>query len=122
MILNAYSLFDRKGMMFHAPFFSVSDGAAVRSCSDLVQEPNTTVARHPGDYVLYRIGAFDDSKGHLLPLDPVNHVVDLITLVPMEKQPDMFKYEDRYTTYSRASNGAAPHVAPTSTDRKEDLS
>lgn len=81
MITNAYTIYDRKALHHHTPFFAVADGAAVRSLMDLVNDPNTTIGRHPGDYVLYRVGSFDDSAGFLLPTNPIEHVTDALSLV-----------------------------------------
>lgn len=81
MILNAYSLYDRKALQYHAPFFSVADGAALRMVADLVADPNTTVGRHPEDYVLYRVGAYDDASGSLLPVTALDHIADCASLV-----------------------------------------
>lgn len=84
MILNAYSLYDRKALQYHTPFFATADGSAVRSVSDLVADPNTTVGRHPGDYVLYRVGAYDDASGSMLPASVLEHIVDCSALVRVQ--------------------------------------
>lgn len=86
MQLNAYSIYDRKALQYHPPFFTSTDGQAARSLSDLVQDNNTTIGRHPGDYVLYCIGTYDDAKGLMAPLSPVRHVVDAVAFVPVQKQ------------------------------------
>lgn len=80
MKLNAYCIYDRKALVYHAPFFAVADGAAARSFSDLANDANTTVGRHPADYILYRVGTFDDAIGNLLPETAV-HIADAATLV-----------------------------------------
>lgn len=81
MIINAYSIYDRKALRYHAPFYSHQDGEAARSFADLVNDPNTTVGRHPDDYVLYRVGAYDDANGSLLPANVLDHVADGSSLV-----------------------------------------
>lgn len=81
MNLNAYTVFDRKSGVYHAPYFAVSDGAAVRSFADLANDPQTQVGRHPGDYVLYRIGEFDDASGLLSGWVQITHVTDAIVLL-----------------------------------------
>lgn len=81
MITHAYSVYDRKGLIYNVPFFAISDGAAVRSFSDLVNDRNTTVGRHPLDFVLFRVGSFDDSTGMLIPIVPILHVTDAEPLV-----------------------------------------
>ena len=86
MILRAYSIFDRKALVYHAPFFAPTDGAAVRSMSDAVQDTNTTFNRHPNDYVLFYVGDYDDTKGALAPISPLVHVIDAIALVQHQHQ------------------------------------
>lgn len=92
MLLNAYSIYDRKALQYHPPFYASTDGAAARSLSDLVQDQNTTVGRHPTDYVLYAVGTYDDQKGLLAPLSPLRHVVDAAAFVKI--QPELFGRAD----------------------------
>lgn len=87
MILNAYSIFDRKALQYHPPFFASTDGAAIRSLRDLVSDINTTVGRHPADYVLFLVGRYDDSNGSFLPLSPLSHVVDAVAVAPAAPAP-----------------------------------
>lgn len=84
MKLNAYTLYDNKALNYHAPFFMATDGAAVRALQDLVSDLNTNVGRHPGDYVLYFCGTYDDSNGQLWPEQPLRHVMDAIALVKVQ--------------------------------------
>lgn len=81
MIVHAYTIYDRKALTYSPPFFAVADGAAVRMFQDLVGDPNTQVGRHPGDFVLFRCGAYDDSNGSLLPVTALEHIVDATALV-----------------------------------------
>ena len=81
MIIHAYTIYDRKALQYHSPFFAVADGAALRSFSDLANDPNTTIGKHPGDYVLYRAGAWDDASGQLLPVTVLEHIADASALV-----------------------------------------
>lgn len=81
MIIRAYAIFDRKSLAYFPPFYAPTDGAAVRSLGDLVSDVNNNVGRHPNDFVLFYVGDYDDSKGALLPVSPVVHVIDAINLV-----------------------------------------
>lgn len=81
MLLKAYSIYDVKSLAYHTPYFTSTDGAAARSFSDLVNDINTNVGRHPNDYVLYCVGEFDDAKGVMIPLSPMRHVVDANALL-----------------------------------------
>lgn len=92
-ILHAYTIYDRKGLTYSPPFFQSADGLAVRMFQDLVGDTNTQVGRHPGDFVLYRCGGYDDSSGSLLPVSALQHIIDAEALVrrptplPFDPQP-----------------------------------
>lgn len=88
MRLNAYSIYDNKALQYQAPFFTSTDGAAVRAFSDLANDSNTTIGRHPGDYMLYCVGIYDDQNGLFQSHSPLIHVVDAIALVKVT--PDLF--------------------------------
>lgn len=81
MITHAYSVFDRKALIYHKPFFEITDGTAMRAFADLANDTNSSVGVHPTDYVLFRIGSYDDQLGKLLPVSPLVHVADAIALV-----------------------------------------
>lgn len=63
MKLLAFSVYDEKVQAFNAPFFQTTLGQAVRSYSDIVNDAESVIHRHPGDYVLYHMGEFDDGEG-----------------------------------------------------------
>lgn len=91
MKLNAYTLFDTKSLQYHSPFFTHTDGAAVRMLQDLVGDTNTNVGRHPADYVLYCCGTYEDSNAQLYPEQPLRHVMDAIALVTLKPTGDLFE-------------------------------
>lgn len=70
MITKAFAIYDGKGKMFGVPFFMPQPGLATRAFMDLVNDPQSTVNRHPADYTLYQIGSFDDNSGELFSDDP----------------------------------------------------
>lgn len=67
MKLKAYSIYDSKGTIFNAPFFQHNAGLALRAFADLANDPQSTLFRHAGDFVLYEVGEFDDTTGLLAP-------------------------------------------------------
>lgn len=81
MILRAYSVFDLKSLIYAPPFYSQTDGSAVRALSDAVSDVNSAIGSHPADYVLFFVGTYDDQKGQLTPVLPLVHVADCISLV-----------------------------------------
>lgn len=91
MKLRCYSIYDRKALQYHPPFFASTDGSALRSLTDLVNDSNSTIGRHPGDYVLYYIGDYDDQLGAMIPVSPLVHVLDALALVSVAQQPLPFQ-------------------------------
>lgn len=73
MILKAFGLLDMKVGAFGVPFFMAHVGQAIRAVTDLGQDANTTVGRHPADFALVELGTFDDASGALTACTPVNH-------------------------------------------------
>ncbi len=66
MKLNIYSIFDTASGLYSRPFFTQSDPEAMRSFEDIATDAEHPIGKHPEDYMLYRIGIFDDTKGKLL--------------------------------------------------------
>lgn len=101
-----YTVYDNKALVYGTPFFAVTDGSAVRSFSDLVNDANTTVGRHPNDFSLFVVGEYDDQKGLLTPFSPLRHLVDAASLVV--QQPELFKgVQDAFFDRARNPNGEA---------------
>jgi hypothetical protein len=96
MKLNVYTIFDSKSLIFNTPFFAVADGAAKRMVADLAADLSTTVGRHPTDYILYRLATYDDNLA-LFDLLPIReHVADVISLVPIRSEPELFPEPNVY--------------------------
>lgn len=98
MLMNAYSIFDNKALNYGAPWFQINDGVAIRVFADLANDLNTNVGRHPSDYILYAVGFYDDAKGELIPVSPLRHVRDAISLVELPSNPLFPNTDNRLTT------------------------
>jgi len=70
MYLEAFSIFDLKARAFITPFFLQNADVAIRAIGEAVNDPTHAFGKHPEDYVLYRVGGFDDSSGALEVLIP----------------------------------------------------
>lgn len=99
MLLRAYSIFDNKALQYHPPFFASTNGAAVRSLTDLANDLQNNIGRHPGDYVLFCIGEYDDAKGMFRQIMPLEHVVDAIAVVRAAPTGDLFRRESNGHDY-----------------------
>lgn len=85
MIINAYAIRDKKALTYAPPYFQATDGLAVRVFGDLCNDRNTTVGRHPSDFSLFRVGAYNDASGMLIPIDP-EFVIEALSLVADQAQ------------------------------------
>jgi len=72
MFLNAYTLLDMKTGMHLPPFFQHHDEMAKRMLYEACCDERSSLAKYPSDYVLLKIGQFDDSVGQLINMNPVN--------------------------------------------------
>ncbi len=61
MIINAYTVYDSATEAHMRPFFAQTDGEAIRSFQDAVNDPQSAFYKHPADFTLFAIGSFDDS-------------------------------------------------------------
>jgi len=63
MILNMYSIFDTASGLYSRPFFGASHAESHRAFSDIALDANHPIGKHPEDYTLFLVGAFDDTTG-----------------------------------------------------------
>ena len=75
--MNVYSIYDLKGMTYGPTFEYGQDEEAKRFASDLANDPRSLVGRHAADYVLHRVGAFDNGTGRLIGIKEPDLVVSL---------------------------------------------
>jgi len=85
MLLNVYSIIDEKAKCYSAPFVMPHNGQALRAFGDLVQDKTSAIAKHPGDYRLYKLATWDDHSGQFSSSKPefLAAAIDFIeTLTP----------------------------------------
>lgn len=64
-------MYDVKADVYMSPFFFSAVGQAVRAFKDLANDKNTMVGRHPGDFKLVKVAAWDDATGAFESISPV---------------------------------------------------
>lgn len=67
MKLLAFTIYDEKAEAFSPPFFTNAIGIASRQFSELVNNADTMIHKHPADFTLYHVGYFDN---HTAKFDP----------------------------------------------------
>lgn len=63
MITSVYSIYDSKAKAYSLPFHAVNDAVATRMVGASVNDPGTTLNKHPEDFIIYELARFDDEKG-----------------------------------------------------------
>lgn len=71
MELKVFSVRDMKAEAFLQPYFTPTQGSALRAFGDACQKTDSPFYAHPSDYVLYEIGLYNDQDASLTPLVPV---------------------------------------------------
>lgn len=86
MKMIMYSIYDSAVECFARPMFVNTQAQIMRMLKDEMENADSSLAKHPYDYALFRVGEFNDSDGIVTPLLPAQHVCSLIAL----KQGDLF--------------------------------
>jgi len=69
MKLNVYVIYDSKAKVYNRPFYLLNDDIASRTASDLVTDKTNDLGRHPEDFIMFRLGSFDDQTAEFV-LEP----------------------------------------------------
>lgn len=62
MKLEIYSMYDAKLNSYGRPFYLLNEAQAIRAMVDLMIDGDSDPARHPEDFILFKLGNFDDSN------------------------------------------------------------
>ena len=63
MKLKIYSIYDMAARNYNRPFYQHTKGEAVRSFTDLANDGESMISKHPQDYFLFELGTFEDESG-----------------------------------------------------------
>lgn len=66
MIFRAFAIHDIRADVFNPPFFVRTVGEAMRSFTELANDPQSFVSKYPQDYRLVVVGSFNDERGDLV--------------------------------------------------------
>ena len=83
---NIYSIYDKVSEIYAPPFIELTDGTAIRACTDLLQRPELPFGKYPKDYHLARIGRWVETEGFVSPTETT-------TIIEFEVLSDSTKKE-----------------------------
>lgn len=69
MINLLFTIYDTKANLHEMPFCAPTESAGERMFADAVADPSSRVGRHPEDYQLSVLGAFDTDSGTITVFD-----------------------------------------------------
>ena len=82
---NIYSIFDKVSEIYAPPFIELTDGTAIRACTDLLQRPELPFGKYPKDYHLARIGRWVETEGFVSPTE-TTIIIEFETLFDSTKK------------------------------------
>lgn len=87
MLIKVFSVRDMKAEAFLQPYFSPTQGSALRAFGDACDKKDSPFYLHPADYILYEIGTYDDSTGMLGSINPVKMMATAADFVEKRVPP-----------------------------------
>jgi hypothetical protein len=67
--MKIFSIYDAKAQAYIQPFFSPTNGTAIRSFQSACNETNSNFNRYAADYTLFEIGEWEEQHGNITPHD-----------------------------------------------------
>lgn len=103
------AIYDSATEAYMAPSTMQARGQALRAFTDMVNNPQSEVSKHPHDYALFELGQFDDNSGLITqPNTPVclarghevqarseNHLHDQVAMFPVEDDGNEFNKREQ---------------------------
>lgn len=65
MQTQLYVIRDSKAKVYNKPFHQTNRDVALRTATDLANDPNQETSKHPEDYALFYLGTYDDEHAQI---------------------------------------------------------
>lgn len=90
MIYQIFSVYDKQVGAYLPTFMVRTQGEAIRSFTEAVNDPQKPFGKYATDYALHSFGTFDDNSGQFLTHDPVrviaaNEVIEDEIMSPQKR-------------------------------------
>ena len=60
MIKKMFTIYDEKAEAYFPPFYTDTEGLAIRMIMETMNDPNSNLSKYPADFTLFYLGEFDD--------------------------------------------------------------
>lgn len=64
-----FSIYDKIAQIYHNPVYLINKGIAIRQAQDQFKNPDSEIAQHPEDFILFHIGTFEDTTAKITMLE-----------------------------------------------------
>lgn len=87
MKVSLYAVFDRASGIYDGPHPGSADGQMIRNFTDMANNEEHPIGKHPADYTLFRVGTWNDGTGEVT--DEVSEkLINGLEAVAMSGMPD----------------------------------
>ena len=62
MVINIYVIYDKAANVYNKPFYLHNDAIAERTARELLTGQDSTIRTTPSDFIMFRIGTYDDEN------------------------------------------------------------
>ena len=113
MKTGIYTIYDRKAGIYQFPYQFHNDAVALRACQDLVNQGDSQIAKHPADYIMFKLGEYDDNEGVFVQLSTKEIIAEFHHLQPSNPWPMGDPQEDGHR-YDQGMNSTPESAVPAS--------
>lgn len=83
MKMEMFSVYDLVTEVYQPPLYAHNSGDAMRIIQNYLRQENN-ISLYPENFVLFKLGSFEDTSGLLEPLTPPQQIVPITDLVKKE--------------------------------------
>lgn len=70
MIVKLFAVKDNASGVYDGPVPAQTEGIAMRNFTDMCNNPDTAIAKHPEDFSLWCVGTWNDATGEIISGQP----------------------------------------------------
>lgn len=87
--MKIFTLYDVKSCSFGTPFFSITTGVAIRTFTQLINDPDSLINMWPQDFQLFELGEFDSHTGAITTTLPPLFITSAETILETQRGNEM---------------------------------
>lgn len=81
MKTEMYTIYDSVAQIHNKPFHQTNKQVALRTATDLANDPKGEIFKNPEHYSMFYVGTYDDSNAEIELAIPMEHVLNFHELI-----------------------------------------